>query len=161
MTTPQKQPVPAESTERTDSSTQNADAGRAAGSATDASDTPQPAGERTDSAGSTPQSSPQGSESTARHADSSPGEALFAEHDLSSLRSRWADIQAAFVDDPQECVEKADSLVADVVARLTAGFAEARSRLEDQWGRGEDVSTENLRVALKRYRDVFERLLAV
>jgi hypothetical protein len=50
--------------------------------------------------------------------------------------------------------------VADLVEQLTAGFAQARSGLEEQWARGEEVSTENLRVALKRYRDFFERLLA-
>jgi hypothetical protein len=58
-------------------------------------------------------------------------------------------------------VQKAEELVADVVTKLSAGFSEARSRLEEQWDRGEDVSTEDLRIALKRYREFFERLLAV
>jgi hypothetical protein len=86
---------------------------------------------------------------------------LFADGELSGLRSRWTEVQSAFVDDPRDCVQKADGLVADVVAKLSAGFSEARSRLEEQWDRGEDVSTEDLRVALKRYREFFERLLAV
>ena len=86
---------------------------------------------------------------------------LFADGDLSGLRARWTEVQSAFVDDPRDCVQKADGLVADVVDKLTAGFSEARSRLEEQWGRGEQVSTEDLRVALTRYRDFFERLLAV
>ena len=85
---------------------------------------------------------------------------LFAGGDLSSLRSRWDDVQASFVDDPKDCVQKADALVADVVQQLTAGFSEARARLESQWARGEDASTEDLRQALKRYREFFERLLA-
>ena len=86
---------------------------------------------------------------------------LFADGELSGLRSRWTDVQSAFVDDPRDCVQKADGLVADVVDKLSAGFSEARSRLEEQWDRGEEVSTEDLRIALKRYREFFERLLAV
>jgi hypothetical protein len=86
---------------------------------------------------------------------------LLADNDLSGLRSRWDDVQAAFVDNPNECVQKADTLVAEVVEQLTRGFSDARSRLEAQWARGEKVSTEDLRVALKRYRDFFQRLLSV
>ncbi|MGA3256314.1 MAG: hypothetical protein ABSD32_19835 [Mycobacterium sp.] len=86
---------------------------------------------------------------------------LFAEDELSGLRSRWDDVQSGFVDDPRECVHKADGLVSDVVDQLTTGFSEARSRLEAQWARGEQASTEDLRLALKRYREFFQRLLAV
>jgi hypothetical protein len=85
---------------------------------------------------------------------------LFAA-DTSGLRSRWDDVQAAFVDDPADCVQKADTLVAEVVDQLTAAFSEARSRLEAQWARGEQASTEDLRLALQRYREFFQRLLAV
>jgi hypothetical protein len=86
---------------------------------------------------------------------------LFADDELAGLRVRWDNVQAGFVDDPKECVHKADGLVSDVVDRLTTGFTETRSRLEEQWARGEEASTEDLRLALKRYRDFFERLLAV
>jgi hypothetical protein len=86
---------------------------------------------------------------------------LFGDNDLSGLRSRWDDVQAAFVDSPKECVQKADSLVAEVVQQLTTGFSDARSRLEAQWAKGENASTEDLRVALKRYREFFQRLLSV
>jgi hypothetical protein len=86
---------------------------------------------------------------------------LLADNDLSGLRSRWDDVQAAFVDNPKECVQKADTLVAEVVEQLTTGFADARSRLEAQWARGESASTEDLRVALTRYREFFQRLLSV
>jgi hypothetical protein len=86
---------------------------------------------------------------------------LFADTDVSGLRSRWDNVQAAFVDNPEECVQKADTLVAEVVDQLTTGFSDARSRLEAQWARGEKVSTEDLRIALKRYRDFFQRLLSV
>jgi hypothetical protein len=86
---------------------------------------------------------------------------LFGDGELTQLRARWTEVQSAFVDDPRDCVQKADGLVADVVEELTASFAEARAHLEEQWARGEEVSTEDLRIALKRYREFFERLLAV
>ena len=87
-------------------------------------------------------------------------EALFADDELTGFRSRWDGIQSGFVDEPRQAVEQADALVADVVDRLTAGFSDARSRLEEQWAKGEDASTEDLRVVLTRYRSFFERLLA-
>jgi hypothetical protein len=90
-----------------------------------------------------------------------PDDELLFAADTSGLRSRWDDIQAAFVDDPADCVQKADALVAEVVDQLTAAFSEARSRLEGQWARGEQASTEDLRLALQRYREFFQRLLAV
>jgi hypothetical protein len=65
------------------------------------------------------------------------------------------------VDNPKECVEKADHLVSDVVEQLTTGFAQMRSRLEEQWSHGHEASTEDLRVALMHYREFFDRLLAV
>jgi hypothetical protein len=86
---------------------------------------------------------------------------LFGDRELSDFHSRWTEVQSAFVDDPRDCVQKADGLVSDVVDKLTGQFAQARSRLEEQWSRGEQVSTEDLRLALQRYRDFFERLLAV
>jgi hypothetical protein len=94
-------------------------------------------------------------------ADTTPDSALIAEDQLTGLRARWDHVQASFVDDPRECVQKADGLVTDVVEQLTSSFTSARSRLEEQWARGDDASTEDLRVALTRYRDFFERLLAV
>ena len=89
-----------------------------------------------------------------------PGVPLFPAEESESFRGRWTEIQASFVDRPRESVEEADRLVADVVQRLTAQFGDERSRLEGQWDRGDDVSTEELRVALTRYRSFFERLLA-
>jgi hypothetical protein len=93
--------------------------------------------------------------------ESSTGERLFAGDDVADLRSRWAGVQAAFVDNPKDCVQKADHLVSDVVEQLTTGFAQTRSRLEGQWSQGEEASTEDLRVALMHYREFFDRLLAV
>ncbi len=106
-----------------------------------------------------------GKRESARHSglerESSTAEVLFADDELEELRGRWAGVQAAFVDDPKDCVQKADVLVSDLVEQLTTGFAGARSRLEEQWARGEEASTEDLRVALMHYREFFERLLAV
>jgi hypothetical protein len=97
---------------------------------------------------------------SAKH-ESSAEEVLIARDDLAELRARWAGVQAAFVDDPKECVQKADVLVSDLVEQLTTGFTQARSRLEEQWSRGKEASTEDLRLALMHYREFFDRLLTV
>jgi len=86
---------------------------------------------------------------------------LFATHEAQELRSRWSDIQAGFVDEPRKAVEQADGLVAAAIKRLAEVFAEERSKLEAQWDRGDNISTEDLRVALQRYRSFFTRLLSV
>lgn len=77
------------------------------------------------------------------------------------LRERWADIQASFVDEPRHAVEQADALVAEAIKQLADSFATARANLEQQWDRGGDVSTEDLRQALQRYRGFFSRLLSM
>jgi hypothetical protein len=92
-------------------------------------------------------------------AASEPSEPLLAGEELERFRSRWEDIQASFVDEPRRSVEQADGLVAEVMQRLAGSFSDERSRLESQWDRGEQVSTEDLRVALTRYRSFFNRLL--
>jgi len=86
---------------------------------------------------------------------------LLAGDVASQLRSQWTDIQAGFVDEPRRAVERADGLVADAIKRLAETFANERGQLEAQWGRGGDVSTEDLRQALQRYRSFFSRLLSV
>jgi hypothetical protein len=86
---------------------------------------------------------------------------LFAERDSTELRNRWSDVQTGFVDEPRRAVEQADSLVADVMKRLAESFAAERASLEKQWDRGDNVTTEDLRVALQRYRSFFDRLLTI
>ena len=76
------------------------------------------------------------------------------------FQGRWENLQTAFVDEPRRTVEQADQLVAEVMQRLAEGFAGERERLEQQWGRGEDISTEDLRITLQRYRAFFQRLLS-
>jgi len=85
--------------------------------------------------------------------------ALFPSGESEGFQSRWSDIQASFVDEPRQSVQQADSLVAEVMQRLAQGFSDERSRLEQQWDRGEDTDTEALRQALRRYRSFFDRLL--
>jgi hypothetical protein len=80
--------------------------------------------------------------------------------DAGHFRERWESIQTHFVDEPRGSVEQADALVAEVVQQLARDFAQERDRLEDQWERDEHVSTEELRVALMRYRSFFDRLLS-
>ena len=96
-----------------------------------------------------------------RTATSDDAATLFPEKEANDFRTRWTDIQTGFVDEPRRSVEQADALVAEVIKRLANSFAEERSKLEGQWGRGDDVSTEDLRVALRRYRSFFDRLLNV
>jgi len=90
-----------------------------------------------------------------------PRAALLEQSTVTEFRSRWDRIQAGFVDEPKTAVQQADELVTETIDRLSESFATARRELEDQWGSGEGVSTEDLRVALKKYRTFFEKLLSV
>lgn len=90
--------------------------------------------------------------------DSAP---LFEEGALKNFRSRWRAIQIGFVDNPGGAVKQADELVAAVMERIAEVFGDERANLEQAWANGDDVSTEDLRVALRRYRSFFDRLLSV
>ena len=80
---------------------------------------------------------------------------------VQDLRSRWDRIQAGFVDEPRTAVQQADELVAAAIQGLEDSFAGARNNLEQQWSRGDAVNTEDLRVALTKYRSFFKKLLSV
>jgi hypothetical protein len=86
---------------------------------------------------------------------------MFAGDEATGFRTRWDAIQTGFVDEPRKAVEEADALVAQVMKRLAEVFADEREDLERQWDRGEQISTEDLRMALRRYRSFFHRLLSV
>ena len=88
-------------------------------------------------------------------------ESLFEAEAAAKFRSRWLAIQSRFVDDPRDSVKQADDLVADIIKNVTMNFADRRVSLEKQWNSGENASTEDMRVTLKRYRAFFERLLAL
>lgn len=86
--------------------------------------------------------------------------ALFAASDLQNFQNSWSEVQGSFVDEPRQAVEKADRLVDSMIQRIAESFANERTRLEESWSRGSEVSTEDLRQALRRYRAFFDRLLA-
>jgi hypothetical protein len=86
---------------------------------------------------------------------------LLPQSESEALHQRWTDVQAQFVDDPHRAVQDADALVAELMQRLAKMFADERGNLEKQWSAGGEVSTEDLRMALRRYRSFFERLLSV
>jgi hypothetical protein len=86
---------------------------------------------------------------------------LFSSEEARNLRARWDAIQVGFVDEPRHSVQQADNLVAGTMKRLAEIFAEERGNLESQWDKGTNFSTEDLRLALRRYRSFFSRLLNV
>ena len=94
------------------------------------------------------------------HEEESAGP-LLAPTIAQDLQNHWDPIQTGFVDDPRTAVKQADELVAEAMKRLAASFAEQRSGMERQWDRGDEVSTEELRRALRKYRVFFQRLIAV
>lgn len=81
--------------------------------------------------------------------------------DTQTFRSRWESIQSEFVDEPRQSVEQADTLVAEVMQTLAQTFNNQKGTLEEQWNRGQDASTEDLRLALQKYRSFFDRLLSL
>lgn len=86
---------------------------------------------------------------------------LFDDQAAKDFRTRWDDIQGAFVDSPRSAVERADTLVAETMKRIAESFSAERASLEAQWDRGDNVTTEDLRIALQRYRTFFDRLLNI
>jgi hypothetical protein len=97
-------------------------------------------------------------ESGAGESELSP---LFSNDEESDFRNRWKDIQTGFVDEPRRSVEQADELIARLLQRLAESFSEQRSHLEQQWEKSDSASTEDLRLALRRYRSFFDRLLSI
>lgn len=98
---------------------------------------------------------------TTQAADEDTSGPLLGDTESQGMRTRWDEIQTGFVDDPRQAVERADQLVAEAMKRLAETFANERSNLEGQWSRGDQADTEDLRVALRRYRAFFDRLLSI
>lgn len=86
---------------------------------------------------------------------------LFADADVTDYRTRWSSIQTAFVDEPRKAVENADNLVKSALNKLSESFTQERQTLANQWERGDNISTEDLRITLRRYRWFFDRLLSI
>ena len=103
---------------------------------------------------------PQAEEERAEQGGEDTLEPLLPAEGSERYQQRWNELQSSFVDEPRGTVEEADGLVAELMQELATSFSDTRSSLEDQWTRGDDVSTEDLRVALQRYRSFFERLLS-
>ncbi len=101
------------------------------------------------------------SERTAKPPATADATPLFPEDQLRDLQSRWNNIQTGFVDEPRTAVQDADALVASTMQQLAEAFSRERTKLEQQWGRGDSVSTEDLRVAFQRYRSFFRRMLSL
>ncbi len=87
--------------------------------------------------------------------------ALFTPEMAGEFRSRWNAVQIGFVDDPKQAVRHADELVAQVMKCLAETFSSERARFEGEMDRADSASTETMRLALRRYRSFFERLLTL
>jgi hypothetical protein len=86
---------------------------------------------------------------------------LFSEESEREFRIQWKEVQTGFVDEPRHAVEQADQLVARLMQHLAQSFSDQRTSLENQWEKSDKVSTEDLRLALRRYRSFFDRLLSI
>ncbi|HEX7228774.1 MAG TPA: hypothetical protein VF452_00160 [Candidatus Binatia bacterium] len=86
---------------------------------------------------------------------------LFSDSAVQNFRHRWTTLQTEFVDEPRRSVEQADELVAHVMKDMAATFSDERKKLEQQWEHGDKVSTEDLRLVLRRYRSFFDRFLSI
>lgn len=86
---------------------------------------------------------------------------LLPQQQVEDLRSQWTAIQTNFIDEPRQSVKDADALVASASKQISEAFASQRSLLEKQWGEGDQISTEELRLALQQYRSFFSRLLSI
>lgn len=101
-----------------------------------------------------------GAPGTAARDGQAPDTPLGDAGDHERFAARWQEIQAEFVDDPRKAVEDADALVADLVQRLNQRLAREREQLGSPARAGQDISTEDLRQGLQRYRSLVQRLLA-
>lgn len=150
-------------TDRTDTDTDQVDTGtdtHRVDTDTDWSHTDQEA----EGSGST-DSSPEQVEESARPAapsseDEDQAPLLFRPEDVDRFRTEWQQVQTMFVDDPREAVQSADHLVAEVMQALASMFNEHKQELEGHWREeSADLQTEDLRIALRRYRSFFYQLL--
>ena len=80
---------------------------------------------------------------------------------VQELKTRWDEVQTGFVDEPRRAVQQADELVARAMKHIAESFSNERTTLEQQWDRGDEVNTEDLRQALRKYRTFFHRLLSI
>ncbi|GAA0228430.1 hypothetical protein GCM10009527_026050 [Actinomadura nitritigenes] len=87
-------------------------------------------------------------------------ERLFDPADAERFRERWHEVQSGFIDDPAESVRAADALASEAVEALSRSVGTHRRALSEEVGRHETPDTERLRLALRGYRDLLERIFA-
>ncbi|MFD1937530.1 hypothetical protein ACFSKW_39290 [Nonomuraea mangrovi] len=83
--------------------------------------------------------------------------AFMLDQDPEQMRLRWREVQACFVDDPRLSVERADTLVDELLSTLTS----QAGHLRDRWKNASGSDTEQLRQALREYRSMLDRLLTL
>ena len=88
-------------------------------------------------------------------------EPLFSPDAARDFRASWDAVQIGFVDDPQQAVRKPDELVRQVLETLTQSFSVDRGAADGGTTGAEQATTEQLRMALRRYRSFFQRLLSL
>ncbi|MEU6711033.1 hypothetical protein ABZ897_06075 [Nonomuraea sp. NPDC046802] len=114
-----------------------------------------------------PEAAQPGSESVAQApadevpAHAAPADVVLFDQDPAQVQARWRELQTSFVDDPGEAVQRADGLVGEVVESLTSSLNSRTNALRERWKDPETADTEQLRLALRDYRGVLERLLAL
>jgi hypothetical protein len=111
--------------------------------------------QRTETPGRTPE--PQHRATPAEHHD----DQVFEDQDVERYREQWRELQSGFVDEPKSAVREADSLVSQMMETFTAHLTERKRALSGQWEGDGDKDTEQLRLALRRYRALFDQMLAV
>ena len=100
----------------------------------------------------------------AHHDSSADGDeeraALVTRDRAESYSARWDSVKGEFVDEPRRAVADADALVGELLDELQELFKQQRTQIE-QGLDADETSTEDLRVALRRYRSFFDRLLSI
>jgi hypothetical protein len=81
---------------------------------------------------------------------------FFDAGDAQAYKERWRDVQLRFVDSPKEAADEAATLVSEAVEKLTASLNAQKDGLAD-----ETDDTERLRVQIRGYRDILNRILAL
>jgi hypothetical protein len=97
------------------------------------------------------------------HADGSAEserEPLVPQQRAAEYGRRWDAVKGGFVDEPRQAIAEADQIVAELLEELQALFHDQRRDIE-QGIDAESTSTEDLRLALRRYSSFFARLLSV
>jgi hypothetical protein len=84
--------------------------------------------------------------------------------DATQLRGNWQQVQATFVDDPRGSVAEAAALVDHAAQALVGALQQRQRRLRESWDStdgatdGASPGTEELRVAMQRYRTLFDHI---